>query len=125
MFVLKSCINRPGGVSGVRFRNSLLWEFLELPNSLYLNPSSLFLLSPLLSSILVHELDQARQTFSLIRIASQGQQSEESRHEQEVTGSLSRCCYPPARYTTDMKLKVKLLKGGDFELEIDAGAKVS
>ncbi len=34
------------GVSGVRFRNSLLWEFLELPNSLYLNPSSLSLLSP-------------------------------------------------------------------------------
>eukprot|EP01043_Picozoa_sp_COSAG02_P103708 COSAG02_NODE_39718_length_413_cov_2.802548_1_plen_52_part_10 len=32
------------GVSGVRFRNSLLWEFLELPNSLYLNPSSLSLL---------------------------------------------------------------------------------
>ena len=59
---MKSCVNIPGGVSGVRFRNSLLWEFLELPNSLYLNPSSLSLLSPLLSSI--HELDQARQTFS-------------------------------------------------------------
>ena len=63
---LASSTSGAGFVFGAPFASSSgsasSWEFLELPNSLYLNPSSLSRLSSLLSSI--HELDQARQTFS-------------------------------------------------------------